>query len=230
MEAIVLAGGFGTRLAGVVKDVPKPMAPVCGRPFLEYVLGALLREGIDHIVLAVGYKKECIIEQFGSTFLGVPIDYSVEEQPLYTGGAIKRALGLCRDERVFAVNGDTFFPVQLQAMRRFATEKHTPAVIAVKQMKDFSRYGTVRFDSAQYVISFQEKCFCREGFINGGVYDMERSVLEHFPSAFSLEKDCLPQLAEQRRLQAFCDDADFIDIGIPEDYRAAQTMFQEVLP
>lgn len=230
MEAIILAGGFGTRLAEVVKDVPKPMAPVCGRPFLEYVLKALLNEGVDHIVLAVGYKRECIMEWFGKSFHGIPIDYSVEETPLYTGGAVKQALHLCDGERVFAVNGDTFFPAQLQKMRRFAVEEHTSAVMAVKRMADFSRYGAVRFDHTRYVTSFQEKRFCKEGFINGGVYDIDRSVLDDFPKVFSLENDCFPLLAERRGLRAFCDNADFIDIGIPEGYLTAQRMFLGVFP
>lgn len=228
MEAIVLAGGFGTRLAKVVKDVPKPMAPVCGRPFLEYVLGALSNEGVGHIVLAVGYKKECVIDWFGSSFSGIPIDYSIEENPLYTGGAIKQALRLCSEERVITINGDTFFPVRLQKMRRFAEEEHSPAVVAVKKMERFSRYGAVCFDSAQYVTSFQEKRFCEIGYINGGAYDIERSVLDCFPDVFSLENDCLPYLAEQRCLRAFCDGADFLDIGIPEDYELAQRMFHGV--
>ena len=229
VEAIVLAGGFGTRLANVVKDVPKPMAPVCGKPFLEYVLRALLSEGVGHIVLAVGYKKECIIEKFGSSFLGVPIDYSVEETPLYTGGAVKQALNLCEGNRVFAVNGDTYYPVRLREMRRFAEDEQIPAVMAVKRMEAFSRYGTVCFDPARYVTSFQEKRFCTEGYINGGVYDLNRNILEGFPDVFSLENDCFPRLAERRELRAFCDDAEFIDIGIPEDYLIAQKMFHGVL-
>ena len=230
MEAIVLAGGFGTRLAKVVKDVPKPMAPVCGRPFLEYVLDALKKEGVDHIILAVGYRKEYIIERLGSAFLGMTIDYSVEETPLYTGGAIKQALRLCNESRVFAVNGDTFFPVGLQRMRSFAQEGRTPVVMAVKRMKDFSRYGTVCFDQTQYVTSFKEKQFCKEGFINGGVYDIERHLLDDYPDIFSMENDCFPQLVERRHLRVFVDDADFIDIGIPEDYQTAQRMFCGVLP
>lgn len=229
MEAIVLAGGFGTRLAEVVKDVPKPMAPVRGRPFLEYVLNALRNEGVDHIVLAVGYKKECIIEHFGSTFHGASITYSVEETPLYTGGAIKQAMRQCTENRVFVVNGDTFFPVQLQKMRQFAAAEQAPVVMAVKRMESFSRYGTVCFDHTQYVTSFLEKRFCKTGFINGGVYDIERNILDNFPNVFSIENDCFPRLAQQRCLKVFCDDAVFIDIGIPEDYKTAQTMFREVV-
>lgn len=227
MEAIVLAGGFGTRLAEVVRDLPKPMAPVCGRPFLEYVLTALRKEGVNHIVLAVGYKKEHIVERFGSAYLGMSIDYSVEKTPLYTGGATKQALRLCEEERIFVVNGDTYFPARLQEMRRLAVEKHASAVLAVKRMRCFSRYGTVCFDDAGYVTSFREKQFCQEGYINGGIYDMERGILEKYPDVFSLENDCFPCLAEHRELRTFCDDANFIDIGVPEDYRLAQKMFQK---
>ena len=227
MEAIVLAGGFGTRLAQVVKDVPKPMASVCGRPFLEYQMDWLTGQGVDRIVLAVGYKKECVMDHFGQEYKSAAIAYSVEDTPLYTGGAAKKALGLCREERVFIANGDSWFPVDLRQMRRDAEASGVPVTIAVKRMKDFSRYGDVAVDKEGFITAFQEKSYCEDGRINGGVYDVVRTVLDDYPEAFSIEKDCFPALVSKRKIRAFSDEASFIDIGIPEDYARVQKFFKE---
>lgn len=228
MEAIVLAGGFGTRLAQVVKDVPKPMAPVCGRPFLEYLLDWLISQSADRIVLAVGYKKECIIDHFGHEYKGAAIAYSVEDTPLYTGGAAKKALGLCHDERIFVVNGDSWFPVNLRRMRSGAEASGMPVIIAVKRMHHFSRYGNVSIDCEGVITAFNEKRFCEDGFINGGIYDVARTALEGYPAAFSMENDYFPVLVRERRIRAFPDDGSFIDIGIPEDYDRAQELFRRL--
>ncbi|WP_298068270.1 nucleotidyltransferase family protein [uncultured Mailhella sp.] len=228
MEAIILAGGFGTRLSTVVKDVPKPMAPVCGKPFLEYVLDAVIAEGVHKVILAVGYKMQTITEHFGSSYHGVDILYSVEETPLYTGGAIKQALQLCDEDRVFAINGDTFFPVKLKKMREASENYKVPVVIAVKRMLNFSRYGNVSIDENNIVTAFNEKQFCRDGFINGGVYDLSRTVLEDCPTVFSIENDYFPALVKGRKICAFQDDGRFIDIGIPEDYKLAQKLLAGV--
>lgn len=226
MEAIVLAGGLGTRLAQVVKDVPKPMAPVCGRPFLEYLLDWLTGQGVDRVVLAVGYKKESIMDYFGHAYKGASIAYSVEDTPLYTGGATKKAMSLCRDERVFVVNGDSYFPVDLLQMRNNPKAVAAPVTIAVKRMKRFSRYGNVTIDNEGFITAFHEKRYCEEGCINGGVYDIARTVLESYPEAFSMENDCFPALVSERTIRAFSDDGAFIDIGIPEDYARAQELFK----
>ena len=115
-EAIVLAGGFGTRLAHIVSDVPKPMAPVCGRPFLRFILDDLQKKGVERIILATGYKRECIEEFFGTHYRGMEIVYSPEDTPLGTGGAIKRALSLCREDWVAVLNGDTYFDVDFSTL------------------------------------------------------------------------------------------------------------------
>ena len=227
MEAIILAGGFGTRLAQVVKDVPKPMAPVAGKPFLQYVADDLIAQGFDRLVFAVCYKKESIMNFFGSTYGGAEVLYSVEEEPLYTGGAICQALALCRDERVTVVNGDTFFGVDLAAMRRFAEDRGRQIVIAVREMRDFSRYGRVETNAAREVIAFHEKQPCAQGFINGGIYDLSRTSLEGYPQRFSMEEECFPKLLQSKQILAFPSDGLFIDIGIPKDYVRAQTLFGE---
>ena len=225
MEAIVLAGGFGTRLAGVVRDVPKPMAPVAGRPFLEYVLDDLIRQGVDRAVLAVGYKKEAITEHFRDIYRGCAILYSEEETPLLTGGAIRQALSLCREERAFVVNGDTFFQVDLAGLRAFSQKRPGQTVIAVREMRDFSRYGAVEFEGDGLVTAMTEKTFRAHGYINGGIYDIPRRALEEYPERFSLENDCFPKLLAAGHLSCFPSRGAFIDIGVPEDYQRAQGLF-----
>ncbi len=226
MEAIVLAGGFGTRLAHVVSDVPKPMAPVCNRPFLRFILDDLQRKGVERVILAVGYKQEVIRDYFGEHYRGMQIVYSSEDEPLFTGGAIKKALRLCKEERVFVVNGDTFFDVNLQDMMRAQAE----IVVAVKQMHDFSRYGTVRVDDGR-IRGFCEKKPCKQGYINGGVYLISRIVLENYPQGkFSFEKDILESRLSEIDMAAVESTGYFIDIGVPEDYATAQGTMRERVP
>lgn len=227
MEAIVLAGGFGTRLTHVVSDVPKPMAPVGGKPFLEYVLADVARKGIHRIVLAVGYKRECIMAHFGDTFQGMEILYSQEETPLYTGGAIRRALTLCREPTVFVINGDTFFDVPLQAMAAEHAQKGAALSIAVKKMRPIERYGTVRFSPEGQITGFQEKQPLPQGYINGGIYRINAKLLTPYPEAFSFEKQVLEKDFARHRMHAFIAGGYFIDIGIPEDYYRAQREMQD---
>lgn len=226
MEAIVLAGGFGTRLSHIVSDVPKPMAPVGHKPFLEYILMDLVDSGVDHIVIAVHYLKETIMEHFGSCFYGAEVDYSIEDVPLKTGGAIKKSLSFCREERVLVVNGDTFYKVPLHQMHQFAEASGKQIVIAVKEMTDFSRYGKVDVDKRGLITAFHEKEFCSKGFINGGVYDIDKQVLDPYPEVFSMEEQCFPRVLEHRQIAAFQSDGYFIDIGVPEDYAKAQIDFK----
>lgn len=226
MEAIILAGGFGTRLKHVVKDVPKPMAPVCGKPFLWYILKDLKAKGIEHIVLAVGYKKECIREYFGTSFQGVKLDYSEENTPLFTGGAIKQALALCREEQVFVINGDTFFDVDLERMKGRHIQNGAVLTIATKYMTDFERYGTIATDSSERIVGFLEKQHCEQGRINGGVYLLRRDALEKMDMrAFSFEKEYMEKRVSEGGMYAYPSDGYFIDIGIPEDYAKAQEDF-----
>ena len=226
MEAIILAGGFGTRLAQVVKDVPKPMAPVAGKPFLQYVADDLINQGVDQLVFAVCYKKECIMDYFGRKYRSTDVIYSVEAAPLLTGGAIRQALSLCRENRVFVVNGDTFFHVDLQALRRFSERSEKLITIAVREMWDFSRYGKVEVNENKEVTAFFEKQFCEHGYINGGIYDLQRISLNDCPLKFSMEDELFPSLLQSGQIGAFASDGLFIDIGIPEDYWRAQELFR----
>lgn len=228
MEAIVLAGGFGTRLSHIVSNVPKPMAPVAGKPFLEYILDDLVENGITHIILAVHHKKESIINYFGDYFKSAIIDYSIEKVPLKTGGAIKQGLSFCREDRVLVVNGDTFYKVPYQRMHQFSIKKGKMVTIAVKEMANFSRYGKIDINGNGVVTAFHEKEFCSKGYINGGVYDIARSALDLCPDTFSIEDVYFPTILAEEEIQAFPCNNYFVDIGVPEDYQKAQKDFLRV--
>ena len=179
MEAIVLAGGLGTRLRSVVHDLPKCMAPVSGDPFLSYVLDWLSNYKITRVVLSVGYLKESIMDWVRRQDYPFQIDYAVEETPLGTGGGIKLALSKCKDRKVVVVNGDTFFPVDLDAIPFDA-----PITVALKPMKDFDRYGAVELSAEGLVTAFHEKAPVKEGLISGGVYALNGLDLGAYPEKF----------------------------------------------
>lgn len=225
-EAIVLAGGFGTRLAHVVPDVCKPMAPVAGRPFLRFIMDQLAATGFDRVVVADGYRREQIEGFFGSAYRGMAIEYSPEDTPLFTGGAVKRALGTCQSDWVFVLNGDTWLDADFAAMEAAAADAPdcVSAVIAVKRMHDFERYGTVDVDAAGALAAFHEKRPCEEGLINAGVYLLRRDALDGMPEKFSLESDYFERVVGDGALRAVECAGGFIDIGVPEDYELAQTM------
>jgi len=143
MEVIILAGGFGTRLNHIVPDVPKPMAPINEEPFLKYIFEYLLKNGVTHTVIAAGYKAECIQEYFGDEYKGIKISYSIEDMPLGTGGALKKAMDCCNEDDVFILNGDTYFDVDLIEMKVFHEKHSSKLTIAVKSLNNFDRYGSV---------------------------------------------------------------------------------------
>lgn len=228
MEAIVLAGGFGTRLQPVVSDVPKPMAPMdaAGTPFLAYLLQDLSRQGVMRVVLSIGYMGELIQRYFGDEFAGMEICYAIEESPLGTGGAVKAALLMCESPDVFVLNGDTFFAVDLVAMMAQHQSSGADFTLAAREMRDFDRYGTLDLAADGRVLSFREKMFCRCGYINGGVYCMSSSVQKELPDGrFSLEQDFMEKMVREIQMYAFISQGYFVDIGIPEDYEKAKFDF-----
>ncbi len=226
MEAIILAGGMGTRLQTVVKDVPKPMAKINGFPFLKYLLDSLNQQGITTVILSVGYKQEIIKDYFKDHYLDMTILYSSEDSPLGTGGAIIQALKLTTECDVYVLNGDTFFEVDLKAMQRLHTETKADISLATKVMQDFNRYGTVKIE-VRRVIAFEEKQYQTEGSINGGVYLIKKEVFKPFQleTKFSFESDFLEIKLRQLNVISFMSEGYFIDIGIPEDYHHASTVF-----
>ena len=222
MEAVVLAGGLGTRLRSVVKDIPKCMAPVAGEPFLSYVLEWLGRYGVSRVVLSVGYLKDEVINWVSGRSFPFEVDFAIEEEPLGTGGAIKFALSKCRERKVVVVNGDTFFPVNLDAM-----PFDSPITVALKPMKDFDRYGAVDLAPDGNVTAFLEKAPVKEGLINGGVYALNGLDLSPLPDKFSFEKDVLEPLSARGGVRGWVSDRYFLDIGVPEDYALAQTQLPQ---
>lgn len=224
MEAIILAGGLGTRLRSVVSEVPKCMAPVDGKPFLQYLLEYLSRFDISHVVLSVGYLRDTIIRFVESRPWPFEISWAVEEEPLGTGGGIRLALSKCHGNQVYVLNGDTFFQVDLKNLPFEA-----PVTLALKPMRDFDRYGAVDWDG-DLVTGFREKQPCAEGLVNGGVYAIDRSQLDLalYPKVFSFENDLLEPLSDLFLVAGRVQDGYFIDIGIPEDYQRAQRELPEM--
>lgn len=221
-EAIVLAGGLGTRLQGVVNDLPKPMAPIGTRPFLAYLLDYLKKYEIKKVVLAVGYKFESIQNYFGQEYQSIELVYAIEKEPLGTGGGIANALNFTEQNEVFLLNGDSFFNVDLNRLLHHHRQTKADLTLSLKAMQHFDRYGTVKMDKTR-ITEFAEKMPVEHGFINGGVYILNRKLIEqpHLPKKFSFEKEVMESGVRQFNLQGYLSDGYFIDIGIPEDYRRA---------
>ena len=178
-EAIILAGGMGTRLKGVVEDLPKPMAPINNKPFLEYQLNYLSSWGINHVVLSVGYKHEIIQHHFKNNYRDIKIDYSIETKPLGTGGGILKAFDLIEGRAAYVFNGDTLFDVDLKRLHNYMRIKETNFSIALRYAEDLSRFGSVKFDKNNLITSFTEKNpGSEDGYVNGGVYCINKNYLE----------------------------------------------------
>ncbi|MCB9246014.1 MAG: HAD-IIIA family hydrolase [Flavobacteriales bacterium] len=226
-EAIILAGGKGTRLQSVVADLPKPMATVAGVPFLEHLFRHICAQGIEHIVLSVGYKAETIRSYFGAEWNGVPISYATETSPLGTGGAIAFALKFCRENDVLVFNGDTFFNIDLNSFYGFHSERKSVFTMALKEMINPDRYGTVELSETRIVKFHEKRTGLEKGLINSGVYALNKVKFLELPlgEMFSFEQDFLEPYVSKWHFNAFLADGYFIDIGIPEDYYKARARF-----
>lgn len=223
MEAIILAGGLGTRLASRLNHIPKSMAPVAGRPFLEILLDNLVAAGCSHIILSIGHLREVILQWFRSHYRGVPIDYAIEESPLGTGGAIRMALRHANEPSVLVLNGDTYLEADLSALVKFHRSSGRPLTMAVLCVEDVSRYGGVLIEN-QSVTGFFEKGRTGPGWINGGLYVIDKHFPWHpdLPARFSFETDVLVPFLSEIHPAAFPCGGYFLDIGIPEDLDRAQ--------
>ena len=221
MEAIVLAGGLGTRLRSVVSDLPKPMAPIGNKPFLEYILKYLQKNGITRAILSVGYKWETIKEYFGYKWENIELVYSVEDEPLGTGGAIKKAMKQLKTGQVYIINGDTFFDVDLKSL---VLEDNSKLILSLKHMINFDRYGCVESDDNNLVKAFTEKGYRESGNINGGIYLASKNIFDNFDldEKFSFE-EFMQVNFEELKISVKVFENYFIDIGIPEDYEKAQS-------
>lgn len=225
MEAIVLAGGLGTRLRAAVPDLPKPMAPVSGRPFLEHQLDYWAGQGVTRFILSVGYRHDAISRHFGAEYRGVPVGYTIEHQPLGTGGGLLLAAReLAATGPFLVLNGDTFFEVALATLRDFHAARGADLTLSLFRSPQHGRYTGLSIGAAGEVLSLNagEK----GGLANGGVYLVTRALLEGgaWPagSRVSLEEDILPTaLRAGKRLFGMEFPGRFLDIGIPEDYARA---------
>lgn len=226
-EAVILAGGLGTRLRSVVPELPKPLAPVAGRPFLAWILDQLAAQGFSQVVLSVGYQTDLIIDRIGPTWQGMNLQYAVEAQPLGTGGAIRAALAQTVSDTVVVLNGDTYLDVDWAGLLAAHHAANALATIAAVRVPDVSRFGGLGLDVSGRISHFREKGECGPGYINGGAYAVQRTLFDplSLPEKFSFETDCLGRYIDLLRPLAFRVEGFFIDMGVPDDYARAQALF-----
>ncbi len=225
---IVLAGGFGTRLQSVVKDVPKCMAEVAGKPFLEHLFAYLEQQSFSHIILSLGYKADIIEDWLKTSSYPFSISTVTEKEPLGTGGAIAYAFQQVDADSAYVFNGDTFFDIDTGCLSQSHEENKADISIALKPMSDFDRYGSVDLDSGQRIVNFNEKKYCSEGLINGGIYLINKGLFDRLglSDKFSFEKDVLEAHISDLNIYGCIQNRYFIDIGIPTDFEKANIDFK----
>ena len=232
-QAILLAGGLGTRLRSVVSDRPKPMALIQGKPFMEYVVLELKNQGINDIIFAVGYKGTMVEEYFGDgEKFGIRASYAYEETLLGTAGAIRNGSRFVTQQQVLVLNADTFYRMDYGRLWKLKQEMNLDMALVLRQVADISRYGEAVLKN-QMLTGFNEKTAgTRPGTINGGIYLLSKELIDEIPKGkVSLENEMIPRwMKEGRRLGGFINDGYFIDIGIPEDsYRFMDDVEKGVL-
>lgn len=224
-EAIILAGGLGTRLREAVPDLPKCMAPILAKPFIGYLIDYLHQQGILNFIFSLGYKSNIIKQYLQTQYGNLNLIFSVENEPLGTGGALKLACEHATEKTIAVLNGDTFFKIDLQKLAAFHDTYEAHCTLALKPMKRFDRYGVVALNKDCSINSFKEKQYYEEGLINGGVYALhaKRFLEKPLQDKFSFEKEYLEKFIGARKFYGVKQDEYFIDIGIPEDFERAQT-------
>lgn len=226
IEAIVLAGGFGTRLREVVSDLPKPMAPIGGKPFLAYLLENMAKNGINRAILSVGYMSEKIIEYFGNAYAGMELKYCIEDEPLGTGGAIKKAIELIKGDHVYVFNGDTYLNFRIEELEKdwFKNKKSRIVCVNVESSK---RYGALDIASdTGRIRGIREEGNIGPQTINAGCYLLNVQQFENFnEKKFSFEQDFLKKNLVKGGFYSYLTNGYFIDIGIPEDFEVAKRYF-----
>lgn len=230
MEAIIIAGGLGTRLREAVPTLPKCMAPINGQPFIHYLITWLEKQGVTRFIFALGYKSEIISSYLSTRLAADAYVISLESEPLGTGGAIAQAMQFAQNEWVLATNGDTLFAASIAPMQEKVVNSHFSCCLCLKPMRNFSRYGTVEIDTKDTITAFSEKKYCVEGLINGGLYYINKAKFVGATTnieKFSFEEDFLMKASKEGGLCAVKDNSYFIDIGIPEDYNRAIAEFPQ---
>jgi D-glycero-alpha-D-manno-heptose 1-phosphate guanylyltransferase len=226
-EAIVLAGGLGTRLRSAVPDLPKCMAPVNNKPFIGYVIDYYVGQGIDKFIFSLGYKHEVIENYLNQAYPSLSRQNVVEPEPLGTGGAIRLACKVATEKTVLVLNGDTIFNIELATLSDFHYQHDSHCTLSLKPMRNFDRYGVVELEPDNRIKSFKEKQFYDNGLINGGVYalNVPAFMQESMPDKFSFEKDYMELKYADGHMHGVVQEGYFIDIGIPADYERAQREF-----
>ncbi len=229
-EAIILAGGLGTRLQSAVPDLPKCMAPVNGRPFLAYIIDYYSQQGIEKFIFALGHKHTVITAWLQKEYPALKMQTVIEREPLGTGGAIQLAAEKVNGKDVLILNGDTLFKVDLKALAAFHKQAASACTLALKPMVDFDRYGVVETEDDGRIKTFKEKQHYPHGLINGGVYILNtgRFRQQKRPEKFSFEKDYLERSFSAMPMYGCVQEGYFIDIGIPEDFERAQKEVTEL--
>jgi D-glycero-alpha-D-manno-heptose 1-phosphate guanylyltransferase len=220
MEAIILAGGLGTRLRSVVQELPKCLAPVAGKPFLHYIIIFLQKQGVERFIFSLGYKAEAVIKYLQTNEKQLNYTYCIEAKPLGTGGAVQLAMEQSKANNVLVTNGDSIFECDIKAFAQAHDHTRTHTSIALLHKTDFDRYGVVEINDKNQITAFKEKQYTVSGFINTGVYLLNREAFlkNNFPKKFSLEKDYFEKQVGSKQLMGFEAKGYFIDIGIPADY------------
>ena len=225
----ILAGGLGTRLTPVLQGYPKVLADIHHRPFLFYLFDLIAAHGGSQVVLCTGYRAELVEQVIAETYEGpLQISYSRETEPLGTGGALRHCLGKVKSDHFLALNGDSFVRCDLNAYAAWCMDRGARAGLFLTRVSDTSRFGRVDLDNNGRVTTFSEKSACQgEGFINAGIYFFRKDVLSGYPGhkPISLEKEIFPELINTG-LYGYLGKGDFIDIGTPESYEAAERFFQ----
>ena len=224
MEAIILAGGFGKRLRPIISDMPKPMAPIRGKPFLEYLLIYLSHAKFNHVIISLGYKGEAISNKFGNNFLGMNISYVQEKVPLGTGGGARLGLTKSKEDYIYIFNGDTFIDIDFEEIESSIYRENKPIIISANVV-DTSRYGRL-ITQNKLVIDMSEKGQKGPGKINAGCYILPKVILKDWELNinFSLEIDFIKPLLKTNNVLYIDTKGIFIDIGIPEDYNRAREL------
>lgn len=218
MKAIVLCGGFGTRLGSLTRDMPKPILSVGGRPFLSYLLDRLVHAQVEEIILAVGFQWQKIQALIGDRWGDIRVTYSIEEVPLGTGGAIKHAMMQRNISEALVLNGDTFLKIDTKMLWDFAIKKNADIVMTLKYMDSARRFGKVNIDQTGHVINFEEKGSASEGLINTGFYYVHKSCFAKMEKqAFSFEDEILASNSMDLSIYGIETNAYFLDMGIPDD-------------
>lgn len=226
MQAIILAGGLGTRLRSIINEQPKALAPVAGKPFLHWLIIYLQKQGVTNFVFSLGYLHEQVELFLKEEFPALNYQTVVENEPLGTGGAIKLCLNFCKEEDILLANGDTFFDLDLGSFYQNFLETNSDCSIALTHMQDFDRYGSVAITNDKIITQFNEKKYCESGLINTGLVLFKKHVFESKTSSagekFSFEKDFIEPNISNLKISGYIANGYFIDIGIPDDYEKAQ--------